>query len=321
MKKIIIITITAFCFFAAPVLFAESEDGGYAGAFLKLSVAARPASMGGAYIGVSDDVFGQLYNPSGTVAISQKTFASSYRVMKLDRKLGFVSFIIPTKRESCLGISWLYAGYGEVMRRNSSGLELGSTISSNEHIFGISFAKQFTPALGIGTKLGYYHKQFGEISANSIGINFGATLYIDSLMPIGSMQHKPITDLKVGVVFNNLSAKYSWSSDSQELAATQDDKFPYVIGVGGSFRLFKKSLLIAGDLEKNMEQAIVARFGTEYSMKNGLFLRGGLNEGTITAGFGYNFMFGDKSLMFNYAFSADRVDEGDDHIISLDLRF
>jgi hypothetical protein len=320
MKKIII-TIFAIGLFGLPNLFAETEDGGYAGAFLKMAILARPTAMGSAYIGVSDDVAGQLYNPSGTVAISQKVFASSYRLMKLDRKLGFVSFIIPTRRESCLGISWLYAGYGEVMQRNNSGLELGSTISSNEHVFGVTFAKQFAPAFGAGTKVNYYYKRLGDVSANSIGINFGMMLYIDSLMPIGAMQNKPVTDIKLGLILNHLSATYGWKSEGEALSATQNDKFPFVVGVGGSCRLLKRMFLIAADLEKNEKQSLVARLGGEYTMKKGLLLRTGLNDGALTAGMGYTFSFGSYSLLFNYAFSADRADEGNDHVVSLDLRF
>ena len=91
---------------------AADENGGYAGAFLKLPVEARPAAMGGAYIGVSDDAAGQLHNPAGIQSIEKKIFTSSYRAMGQGRKLGFLSLILPTRGESALGFSWLYAGYG-----------------------------------------------------------------------------------------------------------------------------------------------------------------------------------------------------------------
>jgi hypothetical protein len=320
MRKLIIASLL-FLVINCPNLSAESEEGGYAGAFLKLAVQARPASMGGAYIGVSDDAAGQLFNPAGTAVITQNTLASSYRIMKLDRKLGFASIIFPTRGQSSLGLSWLYAGYGEVAARNSSGQDLGSTISSNEHVFGISFAKQFTPFMGLGTKLSYFYKTLSDINANSIGINIGALVTIDSLVSYGAMEGKQVTDIKLGLVFSNIAAGYRWSEQSAELAPTQRDEFPLAIGFGASCRAFQRRLLLAVDLEKNIKQTVMLRFGGEYNLENRLLLRAGLNDGIITAGFGYNFNLKNLVLGFNYAFSADRADEGDDHIISLDLRF
>lgn len=300
---------------------AESENGGHAGAFLKLAVQARPAAMGGAYIAVSDDAAGQLHNPAGTIAVRSKIFSSAYRVTKLDRKLGMVSVIFPTRRESALGLSWLYAGYGSVERRNTSGQLTGGSVSSNEHDFAVTFAKQFTPFLGLGTKLNYYYKRLADISANSIGINLGAMIYIDSLFEYGSMEGKPITDIKAGLIFNHLSAVYSWNSKSSTLAATQDDELPFVLGIGGSCRTFGRRLLLAVDLDKNFKESATLRAGAEYDMQNRLFLRAGLNDGVFTAGMGYGFLLGKNSLNFHYAFSAERTDEGSDHIISMEFLF
>lgn len=319
MKRIAVFMI--LCLVFSQIAAAETEDGGYAGAFLKLAVQARPAGMGGAYIGVSDDAAGQLFNPAGAPAVQTKTIASSYRVMDLGRKLGFVSFMLPTRGASGLGLSWLYAGYGEVDTRNSSGQKLGGTISSSENDFGLTFGKQFAPFLGVGTKLNYYYKRLSDLSATSIGINMGIMISIDSLFQYGSMEGKPITDIKAGLVFSHLAANYSWSDKNAGLAATQDDKFPNLLGLGVSCRAIDRKLLVALDLEKNFKQALVSRFGAEYDFRNRLLLRGGLNEGAVTAGMGYTFALKKATLCFNYAFSAERTDEGSDHIISLDLKF
>ncbi|MCX6826840.1 MAG: PorV/PorQ family protein, partial [candidate division Zixibacteria bacterium] len=300
---------------------AESEDGGYAGAFLNLAVQARPAAMGGAYVGISDDGAGLMYNPAGATAIIRKTLTSSYRVMQLGRKLGHISVILPTRLQSTLGIGWLYAGYGEVDRRDGSGHKTGSTISSNEHAFSISFAKQFTPFLGAGTKLNYYYKEIADINATSIGVNLGVMIYPDSLIGGGNLEGKAITDIKIGLVMSNIASKYNWNHDAEELSATQTDKFPPVATLGGSFRAFDRKLLVAADLEKNFKQTLAAYFGGEYNVIDHLLLRAGLNQGNITAGLGCGFIINKMELSVNYAFSAERIDEGSDHIISFDLNF
>lgn len=300
---------------------AESGEGGYAGAFLKLSIAPRAAAMGGAYLGLSDDAAGQLYNPAGITAVGKKVFSSSYRSMDFGRKLGYVSFMLPTRMESALGISWHYAGYGEVATRNSSGQDLGTTISSNEHVFGLVFAKQFTPLLGAGAKLNYYLKKLSDLDASSVGINLGVMFSIDSLFEYGSMEEKKINDIKAGIVIDNLAARYTWNAAESGLRAAPDDEFPVVIGLGVSFRSFDRQLLVAADFEKIVDRFGYFRVGAEYVIMNVLALRAGMDDGVLTAGMGYRLNLGQAKLSFDYAFSDSRVGESSDHIFGLHYNF
>ncbi len=317
---------------------AATENGGYAGAFLKLPVEARPAAMGGAYIGVSDDAAGQLHNPAGIQSITEKVFTSSYRAMGLDRKLGFLSVLLPTRRESILGFSWLYAGYGSVEERDKSGNATGNIISSNEHDFGITFAKRFEPFFAMGTKLNYYHKKHVDLSVGSIGIDIGALFFIDSLLDYGTMEGKPVTDIRGGVEVKHLAAKYIWETKGTGLTPSQTDDFATFIGIGGSCRSFNRNLLVAMDVEliaarfpdtsksaqledRVSSNDVLFQMGGEYSFENKYFLRAGLNDGVLTAGGGFRYDFSGVALIINYAFSNDRVGEGDDHIITLDINF
>jgi len=302
-------------------LTAATEDGGYAGAFLKMAIEARPAAMGGAYVGFSNDAAGQLYNPAGLQTITTRIFSSSYRLMKLDRKMGFISMVLPTRLQSALGVSWLYAGYGDVEGRDKAGFLSGEMISSNEHVFGVSFAKRFVPYLGLGVKLNFYLKKHAGISANSIGIDLGGLLHIDSLFPYGSMEYKAINDIQVGGTIKHIAAKYPWEEEDVDLAATRTDEFPMAFALGASFKTFKRKLLVAADLEKNTKQSFLVRLGAEYFIDRGLRIRSGVNDGTLTAGAGFSFELDRVMLVINYAFVNERVDEGSDHIFTLDLNF
>jgi hypothetical protein len=317
---------------------AATENGGYAGAFLKIPVEARPAAMGGAYIAVSNDAAGQLHNPAGIQSITTNVFSSSYRAMGQDRKLGFLSLALPTRGESILSFSWLYAGYGSVEGRDKSGYATGEIISSNEHDFGITFAKRFEPFFAMGTKLNYYHKKHVDLSAGSIGIDLGAMFFIDSLFRYGEMEGKLITDIKGGVEVKHLAAKYLWETDGTGLTPSQTDDFATFIGIGGSCRTLNRKLLLATDLEliaaRFPDSAADASFdnritssdfifqvGGEYNFDNKYFLRAGINDGVFTAGGGFKYSLNSTALLINYAFSDDRVGEGNEHIISLDISF
>jgi hypothetical protein len=320
MKKIIII-LAAICIGGAGALRADSEDGGYAGAFLKIPVDARPAGMGGAYVAISDDPAGQLHNPAGIQSRREYFFSSSYRAMKLDRQLGFVSLVLPTRLESTLGLSWLYAGYGEVEARNTSGYATGEVISSDEHAFAVSFAKRFTPVFAAGSKVNFYYKQHADLKASSVGINLGAMFYIDSVFRFGTMEGKPFTDLTAGAVISNIAAKYPWDTEGEGLTASRTDDFPMRFAVGVSARTFKKKLLLALDLDKNGEQSMAFRTGGEYNHKDLVKLRSGINDGVFTAGAGFKFDLEQFGIEINYAFSAAKVNEGEDHVFTLDITF
>ena len=334
------IVMLALILMIGPAMCEAGNQGGFAGSFLEIPIDARATAMGGAYNAVSDDGAAMLYNPAGIQSISDRIFTSSYRAMKLDRKLGYLSFIMPTHQESSLGFSWLYAGYGDVEERDISGRITGTSISANEHDFGISFAKRFMPYLAIGARLNYYIKSMDYLDASSVGINVGGLLYIDSLFRYGSMESKPITDLTAGLVIKNLAAKYPWETEGEGLNATQEDNFPITVGVGSSFKALKRKLLVAIDAEiliksveweESTETGVSTeketytdgyfRIGGEYNVVKELMVRAGLNNGTMTAGAGFVFEFGFGGLRFDYAFMADKADEGEDHVMTLGIRF
>ncbi len=320
MKKIIVLF--GIFLLTAGLAAADDEDGGYAGAFLRVPLQPRAAAMGGAYIGLSDDAAGQLFNPAGLTGVTKLDFSSAYRVMKLDRKLGYVSFVIPTNLESAIGINWTYASSGSVERRSNSGYLQGGSLSSDDHAFSVTFAKQFLPFLGTGARLVYLYKKFDDISGNSIGINLGIMISVDSLFEYGSMEERPINDIKVGIVAQNLAAKYSWNQESVGLDTDTDDAVPVEMGLGISFHTLNRTLLIAMDGRKNDKQAFVFRAGAEYPVHDRVDLRAGFDDGILTAGLGFHWPVNPGTMVnIDYAFSTDRADEGSEHIFGLSIRF
>ena len=337
MKKLVLhICLTILCLTSSSL--AERGTGGYVGTFMELAAEPRPAAMGGAYIAISDDAAGQLYNPAGVAAIRNAIFTSSFRAMTLGRSMGFASILLPTRQESALGISWQYVGSGSVEVRNEDGDKMGMSFSSNEHIFAITFAKQFTPFLGLGSKLQYLLKDgfsaggavgsrnydiIYDNGASSISINLGAMLYVDSLFEYGDMEDKPIKDIKIGLVFKNMAAEYKWSSnDNPNMTSAPDDKFPIIYCGGLSFKAFQRKLLVAFDLEKVDMRPIAVRIGGEYEYNKKFALRAGIDDGIITTGLGYHFDLGEKNILeFDYAFSSARVEEGSDHLFGFHFKF
>ena len=70
MSKIFSISI-AILLLVSGVVLAEDGEGGYAGAFLRIPMGARPVAMGGAYTAIANDGAGSFYNVAGITGINQ----------------------------------------------------------------------------------------------------------------------------------------------------------------------------------------------------------------------------------------------------------
>lgn len=317
-----------FAMVTAGSLSAEEADGGYAGAFLQVPIGARPTAMGGAYRAVSNDGAASFYNPAGISSLQRPMFASSYRLMQLDRKLGYAAVMIPVRGEAVIGGRWLYAGSGSVDVRDGDGELLGREFNINNHEFAIIFAKRFETYLSLGANLKYLYSRIPEVGAATVGFDLGVMLHIDYLFNRERRETMSVRDIQIGLVARNLGSHYNWNSESYDALTTpnpqgreQDDNVPAEIGLGVSARFINRKLLLASDVSKNEEQSPVFRGGAEYFVRPEFSLRAGYGDGYLAAGTGYIFTIGKSVLAIDYAFSAEKAGEGSEHIFSLDLLF
>jgi hypothetical protein len=327
MKKPVIF-LFIFALVAAGGLSAEEADGGYAGAFLQVPIGARPTALGGAYRAVSNDGAASFYNPAGISSLQRPMFASSYRLMQLDRKLGYAAFMIPVQGEAVVGARWLYAGSGSVEVRDSDGELLGRDFSINNHEFAIIFAKRFETYLSLGANLKYLYSRIPEVGAATVGFDLGVMLHVDYLFNRERRETMAIRDIQIGLVARNLGSHYNWNSEAYDALTIpnpqgreQDDDVPAELGLGASARFIDRKLLVAADVSKNEEQEPVFRAGAEYFVRPEFSLRAGYGDGYPAAGTGYIFKIGNSVLAIDYAFSAEKADEGSEHIFSFDLLF
>jgi len=307
---------------------AQEADGGYAGSFLQVPIGARPAAMGGAYIGVSDDPAGALYNPAGMSAITESVFGTSYRAMGQDRTLGYATVIFPVRGQSSLGVHWLYAGSGSVAARDGDGYMEGHDFSFNNHDFSVVFAKRFEKFLALGTKINYYQASVPEVNAFSVGFDFGAMIYIDQFYRRDRREFLTFQDTRIGLTVKYFGVEFPWVSEKYEVkynansnSHDQDDAIPIEVGFGASTKILDRKLLLAVDLIKNEKQGLEFHSGAEYVVNPDFALRGGWGDHRFGIGTGYRFAVGEKRLDIGYAFSSAKAGEGSEHIFSFDLNF
>ena len=309
---------------------AQSDaNGGQGGAFYQVPLGARATALGGAYRSIADDGSGPLYNPAGVCSIRKSLFGTSYRAMRLDRTHGYLTGLVPIRDEAVIGGTYLYSSSGKVAGRDSDGYPTGLDFSFTNHDIGIIFAKRFENYFAMGARLSYVYARFAEMSAATVNVDFGTMLYVNQLMGREEGALFPVQDIQIGLVFKHLDTKYKWNNEqyvlkhvsAYDIGSDQIDNVPMEVGFGASGRFLASKLLVAADIAKSQKQSVIAALGAEYLISPQLALRAGFGDKRLTAGSGYLFNIGGRKLAIDYAFSTDKVDEGSEHMFSIDVQF
>ncbi|MBN4076227.1 hypothetical protein JYT16_00765 [Gemmatimonas aurantiaca] len=306
-----------------------SEAGaGKAGEFLSpwldLPMGARAGALGGAYTAVAEGGFAHLYNPAGLTQLTEAAFSSSFRSMSLDRKISFVALSFPVREQAIVALSWQYATTGTVIQRSSAGVpsESGAAIGQHEHQFSMVFGKKFSKRVSVGATVSYYQWKLDEISSNSALFDVGVLLFVDHFLhDRDDVGLSAINDIRVGFTMKAIGSSFQidtdkfWKRDGGTIQAEIASRFV----VGASGRALDDRLLLTSDISYHESFGLWGSFGLEYDLATQLALRVGANRGKPTAGVGFVFALGSRSLVLDYAFLSDRVDEGMEHLFSLEI--
>ena len=239
-------------------------DGGYAGAYLRMGLGARPKALGGEFVAIADDSYAAYYNPAGLPFLKDKHHTASVMFLSLDRSFNYMSFSQHLKPTAGFSFGWINAGVGNIEERNSEGIRIG-TIENSENAFCFSFAQIINKYISIGiTGKVLYYKLY-NITAKGFGFDGGILI-------------KPVKNLNFGFLIKDINARYSWNtSDIYERGTVTEDKFPSVFRGGTSYYVEKYKLLLALDIEKNQKSDSYIHAGIETVWQKRFSLRGGIN--------------------------------------------
>ena len=139
MRKYIIIVIVLLF----PILLVASENGGYAGSFLRMGVGARSISMGNTGVAHPTNAYSTFYNPASFGILENMMVGLSYSFLSLDRRFEFVSFSMKVPPGAGFSISWIESGVGDLQSYNSIG-EITGDINHSANAIYFSFGRQFS---------------------------------------------------------------------------------------------------------------------------------------------------------------------------------
>ena len=324
--------------FLSTISFAQSsqysEIASMPGAFARMGFGARGMGMGNAISSVITGDKTAYYNPALSAYQEDNSLQTSYSILSLDRSLNFLSFtrrfelgkkdaagkIIGKKRIAGISAGIINAGVSNFPERDNQG-NISGELNPFENMFFVALANQFTDKLTIGfTAKFYYSKLYDEVSTNTFGIDIGALYRVNE-------------NLTISAVVSDLLSKYEWDTTpiyGQDGTSGVDDLFPRLRKIGASYFLEELNLLTAVEFENSSVGTNYLRFGVEYGIYDGFFIRGGLDKYDLSntsvpsrpsLGFSYFHDFNTLIVGVNYAFVVEPYSSFDQHIIGIDINF
>jgi len=276
-------------------LAAPTQGAKYSGEFLSLGVGARALGLGGAFVGVADDVTASFWNPAGLAQLNRKelslmhaeTFGS---LLNQD----FVAFALPLTgqdRLSTLAFSLQRLGGGgvKITDLEKKGLDISDTNrvvllreeSHADYAVFFSYSHQMRPHFFWGANLKLIYRDVVSTSAFGIGADLAFLARPYSFLSVGAN----LMDLTSSLLFYD-NGTTETINPTTKLGAAVNRSF-------GDF-----SLVLAADADVRYEgRKLAAQFwlgkisadmhyGLELSYREKVAGRLGLDQGDFTAGGG-----------------------------------
>ncbi len=225
-----------------PAILFASENGGYAGSFLRMGVGARAISMGNTGVAHPTNAYSTFYNPASFGLIEDHLVGLSYSFLSLDRRFEFVSFSMKVPPEAGFSIGWIESGVGDLKSYNSIG-EITGDINQTANAVYFSFGRKFSDKLSVGVSLKILFEFINDgtdefdYSSNGVGLDLGILYKIND-------------DLILGGHVKDINSKFKANTDKIfERGGTTIDKFPVSSRIGAFYHTPLQWLRAAYDFE------------------------------------------------------------------------
>ena len=149
-------------FIAVAVSFAGAEISDEMGtneaAFLKIDAATRATAMGGAFVGVANDVNSVFWNPAGLIQMEKREFSAMYNSWFADINYTSGAYSQPLGENAAVAVSLIYL-QSEIERRLEDTEEPDDTFNAYSFAAGLSGLPGVPIAVAAcgGWPSGHYH--------------------------------------------------------------------------------------------------------------------------------------------------------------------
>jgi len=138
----------------------------------KITLGARQAAMGGAFVGIADDINTLAFNPAGLGQINRMSLSGSYNDWIGGSSYGFASIGIP-RQMGTFGASITYFNQTEVEGSNVNGNPTGEMYSVYDFRAALGYGAILHPYVHFGTALTLTQSKLGDINKGYGGLDLG----------------------------------------------------------------------------------------------------------------------------------------------------
>ena len=327
MKKFLSVYLTCFLLLTSNFLFAQSDRstakvGTTAGQFLKIGAGARSIGMGGAYTGLSNDIYGVYYNPAGIAnedGNAQVAFNHANWLADISYDFAAASINIPDLGVLFADLTSLSVPQDKVRTFDYPDGN-GEYWDASSIAIGVGFARKLTDRFSFGFQAKYIREAIWNESANGFAVDVG-TYYIT-----------PFNDLIIGASISNFGTKMQMSGrdllfntdpnnninsgPNNVLSQYNTDSYdlPLTFRIGLSMNLIKSRYIrLTGAVDANHpnDNTEYLNSGMELAYNETFFVRAGYkslfmrnSEEGLTLGGGVNYKINNQiTVMFNYGWA------------------
>lgn len=326
MRKIIAIIIL-FLFTAVIPVHSETGKAGYAGAYLRFGLGARPLGMGSAFCAIADGIESPYYNPAGMALNPARQIGFTYHNLTLDRNLNSAAIVFPVRNQAVMALSWINSSVSDVEMRDSDRNPIGDFGNSHNSI-ALSFSKIIVDYFSIGANLRYLQSKLDELNAFTVVADLG-----------GIFKYK--RNITVGLSVQNLGPDLRWDSRNYWGSGGKEynDEFPVGFRVGAAGSFLDETVITTVDVVKDTELDLKVHAGGEYwflkqvnlilpdeeaeeefeevvQERRVFGIRAGYDDGSLTFGASLYYPYGRFHGGLDYAYMAGKRDEGSYHILT-----
>ena len=298
----------------------NENAGTYGATFLKMEAGSRPAGMGGAFVGVANDVNTIFWNPAGLTTVENRELTAMQNFSFADVNSESVGYAQKLGSSSAWGASFL-GTFAEIEQRAGPTRDPDATFTSGGFAIGVAYGQQISNTLALGGQAKLVTQQLDVEDTTGAGVDFGVLLSL--------VENR----LKAGASVQNLGIL----NFSQEEGDDSQNSLPMSVRAGAAYLLKEGNVLLAGDINVPVDAAPTLHAGVEaWFFQRVLALRAGYSEELdaigssvnpergLSLGLGFK-AWGTKPLeninfQFDYAFQPDS-EVGDVHRISFISRF
>jgi hypothetical protein len=278
-----------------PFCFSPAYGAKYAGEFLSLGVGARALGMGGAFVGIADDVTACFWNPAGLSQLSQRELSLMHAETfgsLLNQDFVAVGFPLGTQdRSSALAFSLQRLGGGGVkitdLQKSGQPISDSNLVvllreeSHADYALWVSYSQQVRPGLYGGANLKVIYRDLVSTTAYGVGADLAVLVKPYPFLTLGAN----LQDLTSSVLFYDNGTTETINPTTKLGAAISHPVGDFAVSLAGDADLRYENRKSAaqywmGELSADMH------YGAEVWYRGWLAGRLGYDQGNLTAGAG-----------------------------------